>query len=109
MEDVIAASRHVNELLKESMEYRRFIHAKNSLRANDDLYQKLKELKARYVEVQTFWEGNPYDEIYRLCADNDWLLHNSVVNEYLRAESALSRLIRRLMDEITRDFPLDFE
>ena len=46
MEDVIAASRHVNELLKESMEYRRFIHAKNSLRANDDLYQKLKELKA---------------------------------------------------------------
>ena len=109
MEDVIAASRHVNELLKESKEYRRFIHAKNSLRANDDLYQKLKELKARYIEVQTFWEGNPYDEIYRMCAENDWLLHNSVVNEYLRAESALSRLIRRLMDEITMDFPLDFD
>lgn len=109
MEEIIAATRHVNELLKESREYRRFVHARNSLRSNDELYEKLRGLKQRYKEVQTYWEDNPYDEIYRMCAEHDWLLHNSVVNEYLRAESALSRLVRRMLDEITADFPMDFE
>ena len=108
-DEIIEATRHLNHMLKESQEYRRFIHARTALRANEDLYQKLAELKNRYKDVQTFWEDNPYDEIYRLCADNDWLLHNSVVNEYLRAESALSRLIRRMLDEVTADFPMDFE
>ncbi len=109
MEDIIEATKKLNQMLKESREFKRYIHAKTSLRANEDLYRQLKELKQKYKEVQTYWEDNPYDDIYRLCADNDWLLHNSVVNEYLRAESALSRLVRRMMDEMMRDFPIDFE
>lgn len=109
MEDIIAATRHVNQLLKASEEYKRFVFARNALCANVDMYQRLKTLKARYTDVQTYWDGNPYDEIYRMCEENDELLHNSVVNEYLRAESALSRLIRRMMDELTADFHIDFE
>ena len=109
MEDIIEATKHVNQLLRESREYRRFMHARSQLRANEELYQKLRELKGRYKEIQAYWEGNPYDEIYRLCDENDWLLHNSVVNEYLRAESALSRLIRRMMDEVTANLVVDFE
>ena len=82
-----------------------------NLAYGDDIRRKkkLRELKERYKEIQTYWEGNPYDEIYKLCDENDWLLHNSVVNEYLRAESALSRLIRRMMDEVTADLVVDFE
>ena len=99
MEDIIAATRHVNQLLKASEEYKRFVFARNALCANMDMYQRLKTLKARYTDVQTYWDGN----------QNDELLHNSVVNEYLRAESALSRLIRRMMDELTADFHIDFE
>jgi len=109
MEDIIAATRHVNELLKQSEEYKRFAFARNALRTNMDLYNQVKELKHRYTDVQTYWEGNPYDEIYRMCQENDELLHNSVVNEYLRAESALSRLIRRMVDEITDGFHISFE
>ena len=108
MEEIIEQTRLLNRMLKDSFEYKRFIHARTSLRANEDLYRQLKELKVKYKDVQAYWEDNPYDEIYRLCADNDWLLHNSVVNEYLRAESALSRLVRRMIDEVTADFPMDF-
>ena len=109
MEEILTATRHVNELLKGSREYKRFVLAKNALRSNADLYQQLRELKNRYKDVQAYWEGNPYDEIYRLCEEHDRLLHNSVVNEYLRAESAMSRLIRRMMDEVTADINIDFE
>ncbi len=108
MDEIIAATRHVNQLLKESEEYKRFVFARNALSANADMYARLKALKARYTDVQTYWEGNPYDEIYHMCEENDELLHNSVVNEYLRAESALSRLIRRMVDEIIAGFHIDF-
>ena len=108
-EEIINATKELNHMLKESQEYKRFIHARTALRSNEDLYRKLRDLKNRYKEVQIYWEDNPYDEIYRLCDENDWLLHNSIVNEYLRAESALSRLIRLMLDEVTADFPMDFE
>ena len=87
MEEIIEATKKLNQMLKDSREYKRFIHARTSLRANEDLYRQLKELKQKYKDIQTYWEDNPYDEIYRLCDDNDRLLHNSVINEYLRAES----------------------
>ena len=109
MEDIIAATRHVNQLLKASEEYKRFVFARNALCANMDMYQRLKTLKARYTDVQTYWDGNPYDEIYRICQENDELLHNSVVNEYLRAESALSHLIRSMVDIVVEGFHIDFE
>ncbi len=109
MEEIIEATRQLNRMLKESNEYKRFVRAHNALHANEELYMKLKQLKDRYKEVQTYWEGNPFDEIYRLCAEHDWLLHNSLINEYLRAESAFSRLVRRMLDEVTADFPIDFD
>jgi cell fate (sporulation/competence/biofilm development) regulator YlbF (YheA/YmcA/DUF963 family) len=109
MDEILNATRYVNQLLKESKEYQRFIFARNQLRANTDLYQRLKEMKERYKDVQAYWEGNPYDEIYRICQENDELLHNSVVNEYLRAESALSRLIRMMVDTVVEGFHIDFE
>ena len=109
MDEILNATRHVNQLLKESKEYKRFIFARNQLRANADLYERLKNMKNRYKDVQAYWDGNPYDEIYRICQENDELLHNSVVNEYLRAESAFSRLIRNMVDEVTAGFHIDFE
>ncbi|MBR0146344.1 MAG: YlbF family regulator [Eubacterium sp.] len=109
MDEILNATRYVNQLLKESKEYQRFIFARNQLRANTDLYQRLKEMKERYKDVQAYWEGNPYDEIYRICQENDELLHNSVVNEYLRAESALSHLIRMMVDTVVEGFHIDFE
>ena len=109
MDEILNATRYVNQLLKESKEYQRFIFARNQLRANTDLYQRLKDMKERYKDVQAYWEGNPYDEIYRICQENDELLHNSVVNEYLRAESALSHLIRMMVDTVVEGFHIDFE
>ena len=40
-------------------------------------------------------------DIHKLYYENDELIHNSTVNEFLRAESALSRLVKRIMSEVT--------
>ena len=48
-----------------------------------------------------YTDGNPFDDILRLYYENDELLHNSVVNEYLRAESALSKLMRKVITRVT--------
>ncbi len=109
MDEILEATRRINQLLKESKEYKRFVFARSALSSNSEMYQRVKELKQHYRDVQTYWEGNPYDEIYRMCQEQDELLHNSVVNEYLRAESAFSRLIRRVVDEAAAGFDMELD
>ena len=65
------------------------------------------DFKKRYADVMHYTEGNPYDELYKLTNDNDDLIHNSTVNEYLRAESAFSKLVRSVIDEISDGFNTD--
>ena len=72
------------------------------LLAKEKLYKELMEFKRRYTDIERYTDGNPYDELYRLYQENDELIHNSAVSEYLRAESAFSKLIRHVTDEIYR-------
>ena len=46
-------------------------------------------------------DGNPYDEIYKLWDDNDDLLHNSLVSDYLKKENELSELVKKMVGTIT--------
>ena len=70
-------------MLKESKEYKTFVNARKNLRRNEDLERKLRELYVRNREIQEY-SGNAYEETERLYSDNDELLHNSIVNEYIR-------------------------
>ena len=101
MEELIEQCRKLNQLIIDSKEYTTFIVARNYIKSNEALYNDLMEFKRRYEDVMKYTEGNPFDEIHKLYYDNDELIHNSTVNEYLRAESALSRLIRKVISEIT--------
>ena len=101
MDELMEECRKLNSMLKSSREYKSYISAKNHLRRNEDLEKKLRELYARNREIQEY-SNNAYEETEKLYADNDDLLHNSIVNEYIRAESALCRLLRNMLD-ITAD------
>ncbi len=101
MDELIEQCRKLNQLIIDSKEYKNYIIARESIKSNEELYNDLMEFKRRYEDVMKFTDGNPFDEIHRLYYDNDELIHNSTVNEYLRAESALSRLVRRIISEIT--------
>ncbi len=101
MDELLQECKKLNNMLKESKEYKTFVNARKNLRRNEDLERKLRELYARNREIQEY-SGNAYEETERLYSDNDELLHNSIVNEYIRAEGALCRLLRDMLD-ITAD------
>ena len=101
MDAIMEECRKLNLMITNSEEYRNYIFARNSIKANEDLYNSLMEFKRRYEDIMKYTDGNPYDEIYRIYYENDDLIHNSTVNEYLRAESALSKLIRSIIEKVT--------
>ena len=100
MDELKGALRNVNRLLKDSQEYKSYIFARNSLKSKEDLYREVMEFKRHYTDVEKYTEGNPYEELYRLYQENDELLHNSTVSEYLKAESAFSKLVKNSCDEM---------
>ncbi len=97
----------LNQLIRESEEYKTYTHARNAIKANDDLYNSLMDFKRIYSDILQYTEGNPYDEILRIYNENDDLLHNSTVNEYLRAESAFSKLVRSVIDKVSDGLIMD--
>ena len=101
MEELIEQCRKLNQMIIDSKEYKNYIIARESIMSNEALYNDLMEFKRKYEDVMKFTDGNPFDEIHKLYYENDELIHNSTVNEFLRAESALSRLVRRIVAEIT--------
>ena len=107
MNIIIDKCKELNILIKASPEYRNYISAKSALKADENLYNALMEFKQHYTDVIQYTEGNPYDEIYKIYNENDDLLHNSTVNEYLRAESAFSRLIRQVIGEVSKDIKIE--
>ena len=101
MNDIIEECKKLNQMITDSKEYKNYVFAQSSIRSNEELYNSLMEFKNRYADVLKYTDGNPYDEILRMYYENDELLHNSTVNEFLRAESSLSKLIKSVISEIT--------
>ena len=101
MDKISEQCKELNMSILESEEYRSYIFARNSIKANEDLYNRVMEFKRRYEDIMKYTDGNPYDDILKLYYENDELLHNSVVNEFLRAESSLSKLMRKIIGNIT--------
>ena len=102
MDDMIMESKKLNQLIKSSEEYKTYVHALHTIRSNEDLHKALIDFKNRYTDVLRYTEGNPFDELSRMYYENDELIHNSVVNEYLRAESAFSKLVKAVIEEISK-------
>ena len=108
MNELIEECRKLNQMIMDSKEYKNYVYARNTMLSNEELNNALTEFKNRYADVMKYTDGNPYDELLSLYMENDELIHNSAVNEFLRAESAFSKLIKRVIGEISDGFNLDF-
>lgn len=108
MNELIVESRQLNRMIKNSKEYSKYIYARNALKMHDELFAKVQEYKKRTFEIQNYGSENPYDEVIQLGRDYDELLHNSLVNEYIRAENRLCKLMREMFGEITADLTFDY-
>lgn len=97
----------LNQFIRDSREYRAYIFARNALHSHEDLYQQLQELKKTYRDVEQYTQGNPFQGLQKLCGENEGLLQNSVVSEFLRAERDLKKLLRETIDRIMDGISMD--
>jgi len=105
---VIVESKELNEQIKQSTEYKRYLDAKKVLYADVYLCNKLKEYKNRNYELQSHLGVNLYDEVNALVREYEDVLNNSVVSEFLKAEQHICKMMQRVFDSITDGLELEY-
>ena len=108
MQDVLELGRQLNEEIKRSGVYQRYIDSKERLAEHTDLLRSYNEFRRRNYEIQNDPElENPFDEVNALSQEYDDFLHDNIVNDFIRAESELCLMMRQVYEELAKD--LDFE
>lgn len=108
MHDVINESIKLNSQIKHTVEYQNYIDTKRALYDNMELCEKLKEFVRKNYELQNRTGVNCFDEVSNLVRDNDELLHNSLVSDYLRAERRICRLMQEVYNSISEGLEFDY-
>ena len=52
---------------------------------------------------------NPYDEVVALFEEYDAIVHDTIVNDFLRAERKLCRMLKTMYDEIADGLDVDIK
>ena len=100
----------LNQIIRDSMEYRNYIEAKNRVKANQELYQAMNTFRRRNCELQSYDDGmNHYDEIHNLSQEYEKVLRNPLVNEFLVAEQIFSRKLAQVYEVIADGLELDYD
>lgn len=108
MRDVIRQSKELNEKIKQSAEYKRYIDTKEALYKNDELCIRLKEFKTRNQSLQNNPVSDAYDAVSSLVKEYDDLLHNEVVGDFLRAEQKICKLMQQVYIAISDGLELEY-
>lgn len=108
MTDTLELSRKLNQSIKDSDVYKNYQYCKDKLRQKPDKLNKLMEFRKKNYEIQNNeMLDNPYDEVNNLFMEYDSIVHDTIVNDFIRAEQKLVRVMRQVYEEIADE--LDFE
>lgn len=108
MKDVVVESKLLNERIKRSAEYQKYIDTKRVLYDNRELYEQLREFRNRNNAVQTRQGADIFDEMNALLREYDELLHNSIVSDFLSAEQRICKLMQQLYSNIAEGLEFDY-
>ena len=99
----------LNQIIKESPEYKNYLTTIKKLRENQELYQEMNSFRRRNYELQSYDDGvNRYQEIHNLSQEFERVLRKPVVNEFLVAEQILSRKLAEVYEVIADGLELDY-
>lgn len=108
MQGVLELGKQLNEKIKDSEVYKTYISSKEKLTEHTDLLRGYNEFRRRNYEIQNNPElDNPFDEIRALSLEYDDLMHDTIVNDFIRAESEMCLMMRQVYEELAKD--LDFD
>ncbi len=107
MNDIIEMSKKLNQDIKESDIYKNYIKNKIKIQESPDLLNDLRIFRNKAYALQNN-EGldNPYDEVNNLFREYDSLLHDTIVNDFIRSEQRLCKMMRLVYENIADELEL---
>ena len=107
MHEILRESEKLNEIIRESEEYKRYLETKRVLYADEPLLRTFREFRKRNYELQNLQGVNPYDEVHALVREYSDMIHNSKVSDFVRAEQRICALLRKSYNKIAEGLELD--
>ena len=108
MKEVLNQSIRLNEMIRQSNEYRVYLETKKKLYENMDLCNQLREFRRKNNDLQNQPGVNAYDEVRKLVFEHDSLLHNSIVSDFLKAEQRVCKVMQQVYASIADGLEFDY-
>ena len=100
----------LNQMIKDSEEYRQYLQAKAKVKENVELYQAMNAFRRRNFELQSYDDGiNRYEEIHKLSLEYEKVLREPLGKDFLIAEQIFSRKLAQVYEKIAEGLELDYD
>ena len=94
--------------IRNSEEFIRYQAIKEKVHGFPKLESQITEFRKKNYEIQNNeMLDNPYDEVNNLFIEYDSIVHDTIVNDFIRAEQKLVRMMKMVYEQIADD--LDFD
>lgn len=108
MNDTLEISKQLNKCIKDSDVYKNYRYCKDKLRQKPEKLSRFMEFRKKNYEIQTNeMLDNPYDEVNNLFMEYDSIVHDTIVNDFIRSEQKLVKMMKLMYENIADD--LDFD
>ncbi len=100
MNNIMYQTRMLNREIRHSNEYNKYIGSLSRLKENPELFSKTKEFMKRNFQLQCNADYNTLQDVRNLRGEFNEVLSNPLVIEFLSAEQNVSRILRKIEDEV---------
>lgn len=92
----------------DSEEYKSFLYYLSEIKKQPELYERVCDYRKRNFELQNMdADDNMFDEVMRFQMENAGIRKNELVNEFLKAELSVCRMLQGITRTIADSVELD--
>lgn len=96
------------QAVADSEEYKSYLHYLEEIKKQPELYEKVCDYRKRNFELQNMdVADNMFDEVMRFQMENAGIRKNELVNEFLKAELSVCRMLQGITRVIADSVELD--
>ena len=93
-----------------SEEYREYLECFAKIKEQPELYERVGDYRKRNFELQNMdVNDNMFDEVMRFQMENSAIRKNALVNQFLKAELSVCRMLQDIKRTISDNVELDID
>lgn len=98
----------LTQAIVDSEEYKNYLYYLREIKKQPELYEKVCDYRRRNFELQNMdVSDNMFDEVMRFQMENAVIRKNELVNEFLKAELSVCRMLQGITRTIADSVDLD--